>query len=57
MRRLTKRAASAASVLAIVAFAGLGASSGSAAAGYSKARIESGAYKVDNEHTISLTGQ
>jgi predicted lipoprotein with Yx(FWY)xxD motif len=42
MRRRTKTAAGAASVLAIVAFAGLGASSGSAAAGYSKASNQSG---------------
>ncbi len=42
MRRLTKTAAGAASVFAIVAFAGLGTSSGSAAAGYGKAGNQSG---------------
>ena len=42
MRRLTKTAAGAASVLALVVLAGLGASSGSAAAGYGKAGNQSG---------------
>jgi predicted lipoprotein with Yx(FWY)xxD motif len=42
MRRLTKTAAGATSVLAIVAFAVLGVSSGSAAAGYGKAGNQSG---------------
>ena len=42
MRRLTKTVASAASVLAIAALAGLGAASGPAAAGYSIASSQSG---------------
>ena len=42
MRRLTRTAAGAASICALVALAGLGASSGSAAAGYGKAGNRSG---------------